>query len=96
MVVVVVVGILMLMVMVMVMMVMIRVKAGGGRIVELDCEGGDLIGWLMREEDDGGGWYLSFGVSCTTGRTYGRIGWDGIWYSTSVVTSVIDLEDTYD
>lgn len=28
-----------LMVMVMVMMVMIRVKAGGGRIVELDCEG---------------------------------------------------------
>lgn len=33
------VGILMVMVMVMVMMVMIRVKAGGGRIVELDCEG---------------------------------------------------------
>lgn len=31
-----VVGILMVMVM---MMVMIRVKAGGGRIVELDCEG---------------------------------------------------------
>lgn len=38
------VGILMVMVM---MMVMIRVKAGGGRIVELDCEGGDLIGWLV-------------------------------------------------
>lgn len=34
------VGILMVMVVVMVMMVMmIRVKAGGGRIVELDCEG---------------------------------------------------------
>lgn len=26
----------------MMMMVMIRVKAGGGRIVELDCEGGDF------------------------------------------------------
>lgn len=38
------VGILMVVVM---MMVMIRVKAGGGRIVELDCEGGDLIGWLV-------------------------------------------------
>lgn len=43
----VVVGLLVEMVMVMVMMVMIRVKAGGGRIVELDCEGGDLIGWLV-------------------------------------------------
>lgn len=73
-----VVGILMVMVMVMVMvmmmMVMIRVKAGGGRIVELDCEGGDLIGWLVGE---GGGWYLSFGVSCTTGRT----GWDMVLLS---------------
>lgn len=62
------VGMVMVMVMVMVMMVMIRVKAGGGRIVELDCEGGDLIGWLvgwlMREED---------GIClCTTGRTDGR------------------------
>lgn len=43
-----------LMVMVMMVMMMIRVKAGGGRIVELDCKGGDfdwLVGWLMREED---------------------------------------------
>lgn len=81
------------MVMVM-MMVMIRVKAGGGRIVELDCEGVILIdwlvGWLMREEDG----ICLFGVSCTTGRTDGRE--DGMGYGISVVTSIIDLEGTYD
>lgn len=78
----VVVGLLVGIVMVMAM-VMIRVKAGGGRIVELDCEGDDLIGWLvgwlMREEEDG---ICLFGVSCMTGRTDGRMGWDmgyGIW-----------------
>lgn len=69
---VVVVGILM--VMVMMMMVMIRVKAGGGRIVELDCEGSDfdwLVGWLVRVED---------GIClCTTGRTDGRMGWDMVF-----------------
>lgn len=60
--------------MVMVMVVMIRVKAGGGRIVELDCEGVIwLVGWLVREEDDGI-------CLCTTGRTDGRK--EGIWYST--------------
>lgn len=87
----------MVMVMVMVMMtMMIRVKAGGGRIVELDCEGGDfdwLVGWLMREEDG----ICLFGVSCTTGRTDGRE--DGMGYgipSTSVVTSIIDLEGMID
>lgn len=87
------VGILMVMVMMMVMVVMmIRVKAGGGRIVELDCEGGDfdwLVGWLV---DEGGGWYLSL-YDGTDGRTGG---WDGIWYSTSVVTSIIDLEGMID
>lgn len=69
------VGFLMVVVM---MMVMIRVKAGGGRIVELDCEGviliGWLVGWLMREED---------GIClCTTGRTDGRedgMGWDMVF-----------------
>lgn len=39
----------------------------------------------MREEDG----ICLFGVSCTTGRTDGRIGWDN---GISVVTSVIDLE----
>lgn len=59
------------------MMVMIRVKAGGGRIVELDCEGVILIdwlvGWLMREED--GICLLVFRVR-RDGRTDGRMGWD--------------------
>lgn len=82
------VGIMMVMVMMvmMMMMVMIRVKAGGGRIVELDCKGGDfdwLVGWLMREEE---------GIClCTTGRTDGRMG-----YGISVVTSIIDLEGMID
>lgn len=44
----------------------------------------------MREEDG----ICLFGVSCTTGRTDGRMGWDGMGYGTSVVTSVIDLEGT--
>lgn len=76
------VGILMVMMMVVVMMmVMIRVKAGGGRIVELDCEGGDfdwLVGWLMREEEG----ICLFGVLCMTGRTDGRedgMGWDMVY-----------------
>lgn len=82
-----VVGLLVEMVMVMVMMmVMIRVKAGGGRIVELDCEGGDfdwLVGLLV---DEGGGsdGICLFGVSCTTGRTDGRedgMGWDMVFLS---------------
>lgn len=40
------VAILMVMVMVTILTMMIRVKAGGGRIVELDCEGGDFD-WLV-------------------------------------------------
>lgn len=83
------------MVMVM-MMVMIRVKAEGGRIVELDCEGGDfdwLVGWLMREED--GICLLVFRVR-RDGRTDGRMGWDGMGYGISVVTSIIDLEGMID
>lgn len=67
----------MVMVMVTILTMMIRVKAGGGKIVELDCEGGDLIGWLMREED--GICLLVFRVR-RDGRTDGRMGWDGIWY----------------
>lgn len=63
------VGILMVMVM---MMVMIRVKVGGGRIVELDCEGGDFD-WLV-DEDEGGGRYLSL-YDGTDGREDG-MGWD--------------------
>lgn len=89
-------GLLVEMVMVMMivmMMVMIRVKAGGERIVELDCEGGDfdwLVGWLV---DEGGGRYLSFWCFVYDG-TDGRE--DGMGYGISVVTSVIDLEGMID
>lgn len=55
----------------------------------------------MREEEKEERWVggvedgiCLFGVSCMTGRTDGRE--DGIWYSTSVVTSVIDLEGMID
>lgn len=70
------VGTMMVMVMmVMVMMVMIRVKAGGGKIVELDCKG---VIWLV---DEGGGWYLSFWCFVydgTDGRE-DRMGWDTVF-----------------
>lgn len=43
----------------------------------------------MREEEG----ICLFGVSCTTGRMDGRMGWDMVYLgSTSVVTSIIDLE----
>lgn len=73
--------ILMVMVMVTILTMMIRVKAGGGRIVELDCEGGDfdwLVGWLMREEDSKVFVFWCFVYDGTDGREDG-MGWDMVF-----------------